>query len=161
MVLSCRLGLNHDIFSPPRPAEEGSDRAAWWTLGIQPSSTLHNSSLTCTLGQSAPSASLLINNAKLGGVADTPDGCAAIQRDLNRLEKWTVKNLMQFNKGKCKVLHLGRNNHRYQYRLGPDWLESSSAEKDLPPKEKVLVDTKLTMSQQCTLAAKKANSLLA
>ncbi|KAK4825053.1 hypothetical protein QYF61_023057 [Mycteria americana] len=35
----------------------------------------------CTLIQFADSA-------KLGGVVDTPDGCAAIQRDLETLEKW-------------------------------------------------------------------------
>lgn len=34
------------------------------------------------------------DNTKLGGVADTPEGCAAIQRDLGRLEKWADKNLM-------------------------------------------------------------------
>ena len=36
------------------------------------------------------------------------------------------------------------------------WMESSLAEKDL----EVLVDTSLTMSQQCTLATKRSNSLL-
>ena len=38
---------------------------------------------------------------------------------------------MKFNKSKCRVLHLGRNNRRYQYRPGDDLLERSSVEKDL------------------------------
>jgi len=87
---------------------------------------------------------------------DTPEGYAAIKRDLDKLERWTERNLVEFNKGKCRVLHLERNNPTHQYRLEVDLLESSSLERDLG----VLADDKLTMSQQCALVAKKASGFL-
>ncbi|KAK4806988.1 hypothetical protein QYF61_000317 [Mycteria americana] len=96
------------------------------------------------------------DDTKLGGVDDIPDVCAAIQRHLDRLENWSERNPIKFNKGKCKGLHLGRDNPRHQYVQGGDQLETSSAGEDLGG----LVDNKLTMSQQCTLATKKANSIL-
>ncbi|KAK4822209.1 hypothetical protein QYF61_011850 [Mycteria americana] len=95
-------------------------------------------------------------NTKMRGVADTPEGCSSIQRNLDSLERESDGNLMKFNKGKVKVVPLVRNNLRDLYTMEANQLESSFAEKALG----VLVDNKLTMNQQCTLTAKKANSIL-
>jgi len=77
---------------------------------------------------------------KLGRVADMPVSYADIQQDPDRLESWAERNLMRFNKGKCRVLHMEKN----------------SKGKDVG----VLVDNRLAVSQQCALVAKKANGML-
>lgn len=57
---------------------------------------------------------------------------------------------MQFSKENCKILHLDRNNTRYQYTL-----ISNFAEKNLG----VLVNTEVNMSHQFVPVAKKANTI--
>jgi len=108
-----------------------------------------DSEIECTLSKFA-------ENAKLCGVVDMLEGRDAIQRDLDRLERWACVNLMKFNKAKCKVLHMGQGNPKHKYRLGGEWIESSSDKKDLG----VPVGKKLNMTRQCMLAAQKANHML-
>ncbi|PKU43602.1 rna-directed dna polymerase from mobile element jockey-like [Limosa lapponica baueri] len=102
-----------------------------------------DSGIECTLRN-------FMDDAKLCGVIDTLEGRDALQRGLDRLERWACANIMKFNKAKCRILHMGQGNPKDKYRLDGEWMESSHEKKDVG----VLDDEKLNMSQQCALAAR-------
>lgn len=61
---------------------------------------------------------------KLRVVTDIPDRKVAMQRDLERLRKWTNRNLMKSNSGKCLALPF-ENNLMHQYRLETNSMEAA------------------------------------
>lgn len=83
----------------------------------------------CDVGSGIECAlSNFVDNTKLSDAVNMLKMRNAIQRRLDRLERWAYVNLMKFNKAKCKTLHLGQGNPKHVYRLGNEWIESSSVE---------------------------------
>lgn len=52
-------------------------------------------------------SSKFVNGLTLGVIVYMLESRAAVQEDLDRLEKWGDRSLMKLKKSKYKVLHLG------------------------------------------------------
>jgi hypothetical protein len=103
--------------------------------------------------------------SKLGKFADDTKMCKGIrsaedvvklQKDLDKLSKWSLDWQMQFNTDKCSVIHVGKNNSQSQYSLCDKILKASKRERDLG----IVIDDSLKFSEQCNTAVKSANSTL-
>ena len=79
-----------------------------------------------------------------------------MQTALNNLYEWSVKWGMKFNVSKCKIIHMGKNNPRYEYHIGGEKLQSDTKEKDIG----VLINDNLKPSMQCQKAANTAMAVL-
>ena len=96
------------------------------------------------------------DDTKVGGKAYTREDCETIQRDLNKLSDWSDKWLLKFNHDKCKVMHIGNDNLRYNYQMQSTPLTKTKREQDLG----VIISSDLKSSAHCAAACKKANRML-
>ena len=81
---------------------------------------------------------------------------ARAERDLSLLDEWSKKWLMRFNKSKCKVLHVGRNNGRSLDTFGDVKLDEANGERDLG----VSIDEDLKFSSHAQATVAKCNRIL-
>ncbi|XP_063693754.1 uncharacterized protein LOC134825470 [Bolinopsis microptera] len=80
------------------------------------------------------------------------------QDDILKLNAWEKEWLLRFNvkDGKCKVLHIGRNNPMHEYFMNGECLPQVKSEKDLG----VLTTRNLDWSDHIDKSVKKAKSVI-
>ena len=96
------------------------------------------------------------DDTKILGTVSTVDDKDILQQDLQLVLDWAKRWQMEFNTSKCKVMHLGRHNNRFQYFMDGHLLDSVDEEKDLG----VQFTADLKPSRQCQIAYSKANKIL-
>ena len=79
-----------------------------------------------------------------------------MQTIIDNLVNWAKRWAMSFNAEKCKILHVGKKNPKYEYFMSGIKISEAEEEKDLG----VWVDTSMKPSKQCAVAAKTANFAL-
>lgn len=79
-----------------------------------------------------------------------------LSNDLLQLEAWSTDWQMLFNSEKCSVIHLGNKNPCNEYHFCGTTLKATEKERDLG----VIVDKTFKFSEQCNVAANKANMQL-
>ena len=96
------------------------------------------------------------DDTKLGHRVRNDGDRRTLQECLNKLIGWADTWCMDFNVLKCKVLHLGRQNKKFEYTMNGLELESVDKERDIG----VVVEKSLKPSLQCAEAARRATGVL-
>ena len=96
------------------------------------------------------------DDTKLAQIIRDEEDRRRLQAALDALMDWASKWGMQFNTGKCKVMHVGRHNPAYTYEMGGQTLATTKAEKDIG----VIVSSDMKPGDQCAKAARTASTVL-
>ena len=96
------------------------------------------------------------DDTKVGKKVETEADIKVMQEALDSMCDWAVKWGMSFNIGKCKIMHMGRNNIRHEYTMGGQVLGTTSEERDIG----VIVSDTLKPTAQCQKAAHTAQAVL-
>ena len=95
------------------------------------------------------------DDSKLWGRVGSLDERMSLQKDLDILGEWSIRNKMPFNVGKCKVMHVGKNEN-FEYRLLGQKIQNTIEEKDLG----VFFSNTFKPGLNCDKASKSANKIV-
>jgi hypothetical protein len=96
------------------------------------------------------------DDTKAAHIVRSQEEAKVLQECLDELHKWSLTWGMEFNAEKCKIMHLGRANKKFQYEMGGVSLSETEEERDVG----VVIHQSLKPSKQCAKAAQTARSVL-
>lgn len=99
---------------------------------------------------------MFADDTKIGRVVESAQDGGHLQAALDGADSWSKKWGMPFNVTKCKVMHIGRNNPRLQYKMAGVDLTTTEAERDVG----VLVTPAMKWQEQSGKAAATASRVL-
>ena len=99
---------------------------------------------------------LFADDTKVAQVVENDDDKKRMQETIDRLMEWAERWGMTFHADKCKIMHVGRNNPKYNYVMNGQQIGETTEEKDLG----VWMEATGKPGKQCAAAAKAANFAL-
>jgi ribonuclease P/MRP protein subunit RPP40 len=96
------------------------------------------------------------DDTKLFGKVGTMEDIGRLREDLAKLVIWSKEWLMLFNVDKCKVMHVGYNNPKAEYKMEEGVLQRICEEMDLG----IIVQDNLKCAGQCAKVVKTANRVM-
>lgn len=96
------------------------------------------------------------DDTKITRKVSSEEDQADMQNTINNLTSWAENWGMSFNKTKCKIMHIGRNNPKFDYSMDGHILEKVTEERDIG----VIISSDLKPIKHCEAAASKAKIVL-
>ena len=102
---------------------------------------------------------LFADDSKIWKGIEGNEDIVSLQQDLEIMDRWSKKWLLEFHPDKLKVLHMNLRHEEmgYKYKMGNDEVKETKHEKDLG----IIVDVRLNFEEHMEKKVKKANSIMA
>ena len=99
---------------------------------------------------------IFADDTKMYRKVNNEEDCKALQNDIDKLYEWARIWQLNFNITKCKVMHQGNKNKKFNYEMEGIVLDKTTEEKDLG----VWIDNELKFHKHVSAAVTKANQIL-
>ena len=105
------------------------------------------------------SVKIFADDTKAYNGINKPEDVTNLQNVIDEMFLWTQQWLLQFNKEKCKILHIGKKNPKNKYFIGPEQERIELTETELEKDLGIYVDPNLDFKKHIKTIVKKASYL--